>query len=471
MNHDYSSNSMNAPCMYKNHNYKSLQNESQNWDFFESNLDNQSSSHSWWTSCSHKSCESSSQSAYYVDINSDDNINAHLTAYYADQHSSEYVDQSHNKMIRHVYTNKVFSKCTYSCWACEKIFLLVSQLKYHINETHYNYLVSVYNDAVTLISYTTVQISIDKLFIKSKVVCLDSEILHTLVNCSLIADHIHLADKNLQIHSVAYNSNSKLIFFKHVNLHLYIHSDDSKSKTFIACKTYLMNELDVNMLMSMNVMQSEDMILNCEKDKLIMNSHYNFTMFFSRFMKENNSKQAVVYHYKITDKMTTWCSDEFTVKMTSKNISNQVILHVKMHIKTMLTKSSCACCTCMQIFQLSNNLHEHLYMTDYVTSHHSWQSWWSHHTDRSWRKIVDEEIIMNKTMWDILMQRIIAENAVILFHTSIASMCDKNVIFHCFGEHLSQTHRVQWVWDSAIRLRLCDKIETLQKNSALESLP
>ena len=79
-------------------------------------------------------------------------------------------------------------------------------------------------------------------------------------------------------------------FSEYVNIHLYIHSNNSKSKIFVTCKTYMMNELNVDMLIDINLMQSEDMILNCEKDKLIMNSHYNFTTFFSRFMKENNLK-------------------------------------------------------------------------------------------------------------------------------------------------------------------------------------
>ena len=410
---------MNAPCSYENCDYKSHQNKSQNWDFFRSNSGNQSSLQSQWAFHSHESCESSSQSAYHADP--DDDINSHLTAYYVNQHSSKYVDHDQKRTTDHIYkdiyVNKAFSKHTYLCWACEKIFLMISQLKYHINEVHYNYLVFIYNDAVTLISYTTMQTSIDKLSVKSKAICLDSGVSHTLVDCSLVINHIHLVDENLQVYSVTHNSDSKLIFFKYINLCLYIHSDNRKSKVFVACKTYMMNRLNADIFIDMNVMQSEEMILDCEKDKLIMNSHYDFTTSFSRFMKKNDSKWAVTYHYKMTTKMEMWCCDEFTHKMPSKNWSNWVISHIKMHIKSMMdlhTNSmstnphSHVCCTCTKIFQSLNSLHEHLCISDHVTSCHSWQSWQSWHTDRLWRKIVDGEIIMGKTTWDILMQRIIA---------------------------------------------------------------
>ena len=400
----------NAPCPYENCGPYSHQNKLQNWGYYDKQQSPQQLLCLWWASCSHESHESSSQPVYHAD--SDDDVNSHSAAYYADQQISEdheYKDHIHE----HVYANRAFSKHAYSCWICEKIFLLVSQLKYHIIETHYNYLVFIYNAAVTSINYIKMQTSIDKLSTKSRVICLDSEVIHMLVNCSLIANHIHLVSETLEIHDVA--RVSELSFFKHVNIHLYIHSNNSKSKVFVVCKTYMVNKLDADMLINMNVMQLEGMVLDCEKDKLIMNSHYDFTTFFSRFMKENNLKWVNVYHFKIISKTAMWCSDEFTLETALENTINWVISHVEMHIKSMMNlhtnlmstnSHSCVCCIGIKIFQLSTSLHKHLCISDYVTSHCSQQSWWSWHTDRLWRKIVDREIIMGKTTWDILMQKI-----------------------------------------------------------------
>lgn len=57
-----------------------------------------------------------------------------------------------------------------------------------------------------------------------------------------------------------------------------------------------MNEFNVDILINMNVMQSEDMMLDRDKNKLTMNSYYDFMTFFS---KANNMK-IMIYHYKMT---------------------------------------------------------------------------------------------------------------------------------------------------------------------------
>lgn len=159
---------------------------------------------------------------------------------------------------------------------------------------HYITVITFHTDVIVF--YITVQISIDKLNAESQSICFNFDITHTFIDSNFITDHSHLFSKNLQIHDIISNNSDELISSKCINLQLYIHSNNSKSKIFVACKTYVINELNVDILINMNIMQSEDIMLNCSKNKLIMNSYYDFTTFFSKV----NDTKTVIYHYEMT---------------------------------------------------------------------------------------------------------------------------------------------------------------------------
>lgn len=72
----------------------------------------------------------------------------------------------------------------------------------------------------------------------------------------------------------------------------------------MACKAYVVDGLDVGLLIGMDGMQREGMVLDCGKGKLIMDSHYDFTTSFSRV---NDTKKAVTYHYETARPIAKYC--------------------------------------------------------------------------------------------------------------------------------------------------------------------
>lgn len=149
------------------------------------------------------------------------------------------------------------------------------------------------------LSFTLMLLSCrNKLNTESQAVCLDFSIIYILINSNFIVDHSHLFSKTLCIHNITSDSNhsNELILLKHVNLQLYIYSNNEKSKVFVTCKIYVMNDFDTDLLINMNIIQLKDIMLNCSKSKLTMSSHYSFTTFFFRM---NNMKKTVTYHYEM----------------------------------------------------------------------------------------------------------------------------------------------------------------------------
>lgn len=150
-----------------------------------------------------------------------------------------------------------------------------------------------------------------------------------------------------------------------VDLRLYIHSDDGKSKAFVVCKAYVVDNLDAGILIGMDAMQAEGMILGCGKGKLTMDSRYGFTTSFTRSLKE----QPVAFHYEITTKTATQCLDESMFKTASKNARNPTISNVELDRERATNQLPRACRTCHTSFLSSNSLHEHLGTSGLATPH------------------------------------------------------------------------------------------------------
>jgi len=86
--------------------------------------------------------------------------------------------------------------------------------------------------------------------------------------------------------------NDDFIINEYVQLHIYMHDDNiTTRKVFINIKTYVVDELNIELLIDMNVMQKKNIILNCEKDILMLTNHHRFTISFIRTAKQ----QDVVY--------------------------------------------------------------------------------------------------------------------------------------------------------------------------------
>lgn len=208
--------------------------------------------------------------------------NSHLTDYYANQNPE--IPQSHDND----YAYKAVVKCVYKCNECSEVFLTKNQLNYYICKNHYNYFALTYHITVVSIDYVTVMTSLKTINKNSQSICLNSEALHTLVNHSLTdEDQINNTSWFVKINKI----NSNFISNEYVNLCIYIHNNDT-DKIFINIKAYVINELNIELLININVMQKKDMMLNCEKDILTLTNHHEFTALFVRTVKQ----QDIVYY-------------------------------------------------------------------------------------------------------------------------------------------------------------------------------
>lgn len=230
----------------------------------------------------------SSHSAYFVKSNktnksnnnsSDHNDNdSHLINYYVNQNIN--ISSQHNN----IYTHKTIVKWIYKCNECSETFSTKNQLNYHIHKNHYNYLASTYHIAVIFIDYVIIMISLKTINKNSQSICLDSEVSHTLVDCSFIdEDQINNISQSVKINKI----NDNFIIKKYIIFCIYIH-DNNTSKIFINIKTYIVDELNIELFIDMNVMQKKDMMLNCKRDILTLANYYDFIVMLNRSVKQDN---------------------------------------------------------------------------------------------------------------------------------------------------------------------------------------
>lgn len=109
------------------------------------------------------------------------------------------------------------------------------------------------------------QASIGELTAESQLICLDFGATHTLIDRSLVAQQIMAVTGEALL---ADGFTGKSSSSKHVNLQLYIHSDDGNGNgnVFIACKAHVVKVIDAGILIGM--------VLDWGKGKLTMDSHY-----------------------------------------------------------------------------------------------------------------------------------------------------------------------------------------------------
>ncbi|KAI9874959.1 MAG: hypothetical protein M1830_009085 [Pleopsidium flavum] len=260
-------------------------------------------------------------------------VDAQSAAYFADQETGEGYEHDSG------YANRAIPKRAYPCNECNAIYLLNSQLNYHIHEPHYDYLISAYNVTVAPIGYATVKAGLGKLTAKPRAVCLDSGATHTLVDRSLVADNMpQSARKTLQIHRIASNFTSS----EYIDLRLHIHSNDSKSKAFVVCKAYIVDEIDAGILIGMDVMQTEGMNHEafCCRLPLRIDSH------------SVRDSTASIHGYYTLRKATNLC---YVHGYSAFN----TIPYEPANLRYSYNSSPRACRKCNQSFLSSNSLHEH----------------------------------------------------------------------------------------------------------------
>jgi len=107
-----------------------------------------------------------------VILNHDDD--PHPTDYYMNQDAAVPPHEG--------YAHRAIAKRLYKCTECSEAFLTKDSLKYHTHEAHYDYFASTYHIAIALIGYATVKANLGTLNSDLKLICLDSEASHTLVD-------------------------------------------------------------------------------------------------------------------------------------------------------------------------------------------------------------------------------------------------------------------------------------------------
>ncbi len=315
------------------------------------------------------------QPAYHAvpaNKNENDDVDARLAAYYADQHTGEgYANANDDAYVNQaISTPRALARRSYTCKACTAAFPTKNDLDYHTHEAHYNYLASAYTADTTPVSYAKVMASIGSMNAEPQAICLDTGATDTLVARSLVAGMTPYQGKSLAVNGITGASTSS----ETVDLRLYIHSDDGRSKAFVMCKAHIMKRLDAGLLIGMDVMHPEGMVLDCGKGILTMDSHYGFTTAFARSTK----KETVAYHYDSAPEATLETARNNTLKCAPNparksteehsNLGLQTSYKIVWESKQNLAGKSHACRTCHEIYASTNRLHEHLRASGHATS-------------------------------------------------------------------------------------------------------
>jgi len=287
------------------------------------------------------------------------------------------ISSSHNN----VYAHKAIAKHFYKCTKCSNVtFLMKNQFNSHIHDVYYNYFTFTYHIAVILINYIIIKTSLKTLNINVTSICLDFEVLHILVNYILTVVFISQISEILWVVKIN-KINDDFITNKYINFYIYIHNNDT-SKIFINIKTYIVDNLNIELLIDMNVMQKKDIVLNCEKDILTLTNHHEFTALFIKTAKQN-----IVYYYQFQyDIFTamsllqtkfsykfTLSSHQTSIKSCKHLIINNLNTHFwfKPHTISLYTHAtSLSCITHNSLYNLASSHHSYLIIDNLYTQFH-----------------------------------------------------------------------------------------------------